>query len=113
MPEANQSIRVGSAANGFAALGDPTRLALLTMLSDGDARSITELSSGFDLSRQAITKHLRILEAEQLITGQRAGRETRFALQVKRLDDLGDFLQTVSQQWDQTLNRLREHLETE
>lgn len=113
LPKRKQTFDIKQAAAGFAALGDPTRLALLSKLSDGKHRSIAELTAGFDHSRQAISKHLRVLETEQLISGQRAGRETRFALRPERMGNLQDVLQTVSQQWDQTLGRLREHVETQ
>ncbi|MEM7359704.1 MAG: metalloregulator ArsR/SmtB family transcription factor [Pseudomonadota bacterium] len=111
MVDANQPGRTGQLASGFAALGDPTRLALLTTLTDGQARSITALTEGFKLSRQAISKHLRILEAEQLLACQRVGREMRFALRPERLNDLESFLQAVSHQWDLRLERLRDHVE--
>ena len=71
----------------FAALGDETRLALLARLSRGKASSITSLTEGSRLTRQAITKHLRVLQRAGLVRGVRQGRESRFELQPKRLDE--------------------------
>ena len=63
----------------FAALGDETRLALVARLSDGEPRSISQLTEGSKLSRQAITKHLRVLEEVGMVRSCRTGRESRFA----------------------------------
>jgi DNA-binding transcriptional ArsR family regulator len=91
----------------FAALGDPTRLSLLMKLSDGEARSIARLSSDTKLTRQAITKHLHVLEHAGLVSSIRVGRESRFAYQPEPVADAKSFLDAVSAQWDDALARLR------
>ena len=87
-------------APAFAALGDPTRLAMVITLSTGESHSIAELRQGSQLTRQAVTKHLRILEAEQLVASERQGREMRYTLQPQKIAELRDFLAAVSSHWD-------------
>jgi len=91
----------------FAALGDRTRLTLLTKLSSGTRFSIARLSKGSPLTRQAITKHLLVLEEVGLIRSVRQGRENLFELQPKRLDEARRTLEIISDQWDQALARLK------
>jgi DNA-binding transcriptional ArsR family regulator len=91
----------------FAALGDPTRLALLMKLSDGEARSIARLSSDTKLTRQAVTKHLHVLEHAGLVSSIRVGRESRFAYRPDPVAEVRSFLDAVSAQWDDALARLR------
>jgi DNA-binding transcriptional ArsR family regulator len=91
----------------FAALGDETRLALVARLSDGLAASISQLTEGSRLTRQAITKHLRVLERARIVHGVRAGRERMFELDPKPIDELKEYLERVSEEWDQALGRLK------
>ena len=91
----------------FAALGDPTRLSLVATLSAGGARSIASLSPGVPQTRQALTKHLRVLERAGLVESVRAGRETRFALRPQGVAAARSYLETVSAQWDDALGRLK------
>ena len=95
----------------FAALGDPTRLKLVDTLSDGAARSISELSGGFGTSRQAITKHLKVLESAGLVANDRVGRETRYRLEPEPVQAARDCLNRISQHWDDALCRLRAFVE--
>lgn len=95
----------------FAALGDGVRLTLLTRLSDGGLRSITTLSEDSSLTRQAITKHLRILEGVGLVRGIRRGRESLFQIESKRLTEASDLLGVISRQWDDALSRLKAFVE--
>lgn len=95
----------------FAALGDKTRLALVAQLGAGRAASITELSAGRRITRQAITKHLRVLQKAGLVRCSRAGRESRFELDPRPFEDMQDYLNHVSQQWDRALARLRAFVE--
>lgn len=95
----------------FAALGDPTRLSLLRTLSDGRARSIAALSADTALTRQAVTKHLHVLEGVGLVASTRIGRESRFAYRPEPLDDARRYLDLVSGQWDDALARLRAFVE--
>src|ERR1700743_1039125 len=75
-------------ARGFAALGDETRLALLGRLYDGRRRSISELTEGSKLTRQAITKHLRVLERVRVVHSVRAGRESLFEFNPQPMEEL-------------------------
>jgi DNA-binding transcriptional ArsR family regulator len=95
----------------FAALGDRTRLSLIERLSDGEPRSIAKLSGDTDLTRQAITKHLTVLEGAGLVSRMRAGRESRYAYRPEALAAAKAYLDAVSAQWDEALLRLREFVE--
>jgi len=94
-------------ARVFAALGDRTRLSLLAKLSDGQARSIARLSADTELTRQAITKHLRVLQNAGLVSSNRVGRESQFAFKPEPIVEVRSYLDRVSQQWDESLSRLR------
>jgi DNA-binding transcriptional ArsR family regulator len=91
----------------FAALGDVTRLALLRQLSDGERRSIASLSSGSKLTRQAVTKHLHVLEQAGLVSSSRRGRERSYAFRPEPVAQARTYLDQVSAQWDGALGRLR------
>lgn len=95
----------------FAALGSVTRLALLSRLGDGREYSITELTDGLDLTRQAISKHLQVLQHAGLVDRRRVGRESRFALRPDPVTEARDYLASVSDQWDQSISRLRDTVE--
>lgn len=95
----------------FAALGDETRLALVVRLSDGKPHSIAHLTEGSRLTRQAITKHLRVLEGAGLVRSVRAGRESLFEFQPEPLEEMKRYLNQVSEQWDQALLRLKSFVE--
>ena len=95
----------------FAALGDPVRLALLEALADGRARSIAELAHGLPITRQGVTKHLRVLERAGVLAVERAGRETRFRVETEALATARDYLVRVAQGWDDALLRLKAHVE--
>jgi len=90
-----------------AALGDETRLSLVTTLSGGEPRSIAQLTGGSRMSRQAITKHLRVLESAGIVHSVRTGRESRFEFDPQPLNELHEYLDRVSAQWDQVLSRLK------
>jgi DNA-binding transcriptional ArsR family regulator len=98
-------------ASVFAALGDETRLSVLTRLANGRAQSISRLTAGTNLTRQAVTKHLRVLEIAGVVRGVRVGRESQFALEPKAIDDVRDYLERVSKQWDDALARLKSLVE--
>ena len=99
------------AANTFAALGDSTRLSLVTRLCDGSQSSISELSSGSNLTRQAITKHLRVLEDAGIVSSRKSGRESLYALNPISLHDATAYIDVVSREWDQALGRLKSFVE--
>jgi DNA-binding transcriptional ArsR family regulator len=108
---ASVSTALKARAEIFAALGDATRLSVLDRLSRGTPQSIVRLTAGTRLTRQAVTKHLRVLEAAGVVRSVRAGRESLFALDPKPIDDLRRYLETVSAQWDDALARLKAFVE--
>jgi len=95
----------------FSALGDETRLRLVGELSRGAPRSISQLTGASRLTRQAITKHLRVLERAGLVRGVRRGRESLFALEPAPLADARRYLDMVAAQWDRALERLKDLVE--
>jgi DNA-binding transcriptional ArsR family regulator len=95
----------------FAALGDKTRLALMAKLSTGQPSSIAQLTTGSRLTRQAISKHLRVLQRAGIVHSIRAGREIRFSLDLRPIGEMQDYLDLISRQWDQALARLRAFVE--
>lgn len=107
----SQAARESEPAPVFAALGDETRLALVAKLSSGAPRSISELTEGSALTRQGITKHLRILEKAGIVHGIRIGRESRFELNPAPITEVKEYLDQVSKQWDQALSRLKSFVE--
>jgi DNA-binding transcriptional ArsR family regulator len=98
-------------ASVFAALGDETRLSVLAQLANGRAQSISSLTAGTRLTRQGVTKHLRVLEGAGVVRSIRVGRESQFAFEPKPLDDARAYLERVSQQWDDALARLKAYVE--
>ncbi len=92
-------------ARVFAALGDRTRLALLTRLGRWGPMSITGLTSGANMTRQAIAKHLGVLERASLVRGYRRGRESLWEIEPERLETARRYLDFVSRRWDETLER--------
>ncbi|MFT3712435.1 MAG: metalloregulator ArsR/SmtB family transcription factor [Archangium sp.] len=95
----------------FAALGDETRLSMLGKLSREGPQSIARLSAGSDVTRQAITKHLRVLEDAGLVSSKRDGREAVFAVEPEGFERSKELLDLISRRWDETLERLREFVE--
>jgi DNA-binding transcriptional ArsR family regulator len=95
----------------FAALGDKTRLSLVAQLCGGQPRSISQLTRGSRLTRQAITKHLRVLEGAGVVRSVRSGRESLFEFHPEPLGELKKYLDLVSEQWDQALSRLKSFVE--
>jgi DNA-binding transcriptional ArsR family regulator len=100
-----------NSASVFAALGDETRLSVLARLGTGTPQSISRLTEGTRLSRQAVTKHLRVLEAAGVVTSSRAGRESLFELEPRPIDEARKYLDDVSRQWDDALGRLKSFVE--
>ena len=95
----------------FAALGDETRLSLVARLGGGSAQSITQLTAKSRLTRQAITKHLRMIEDAGLVHSAQAGRESVWQLESKRLEYAQRYLREISTEWDQALIRLKRFVE--
>ena len=105
--------KVTEAVPVFAALGDATRLTLLSRLSVGGPLSITRLSEGTGVTRQAITRHLQTLGRAGLVRDARWGRERVFALDLKRLEKARRYLDDVAAQWDAAAGRLKAFVEEE
>ena len=105
MPSAAAVLR--TRASVFAALGDETRLGLLAKLTNGEPLSIARLTEGTKLTRQAVTKHLRVLEDVGVVFSVKAGRESRFALDPRPIVSAQEYLEHVSRQWDTALARLK------
>jgi DNA-binding transcriptional ArsR family regulator len=111
-PANNELLAQGGAyAPVFAALGDPTRLSLIATLCGGPPCSISKLTEDTKLTRQAVTKHLRVLQQARLVRNARAGRESRFAFNPEPIEALREYLDRVSRQWDDALERLRTFVE--
>ena len=95
----------------FFALGDETRLAVVRKLGGGVALSATALSDGAHVTRQAIAKHLQVLEGAGVVTHEKHGREVLYALRARRLDEAQAFLAAISAGWDRAIGRLRRMVE--
>ena len=99
------------AAPLFAALGDATRLRLVTQLGEDGPASIAALTKGGGLTRQAVTKHLYVLEKAGLVSCARLGRESLWRLERQRLADARAWLDQRSRDWDARIDRLRAWVE--
>ena len=96
----------------FAALGDDTRLSLIDKLFNSHGpQSISQLAAGSTLTRQAITKHLHVLEGVGVLHHARVGRERLFAVKLEPFQELQAYLDRVSGQWEDALVRLQFHVE--
>lgn len=106
-----RSLSVERAAPLFAALGDPTRLRIVARLSGDGPSSISQLTDAVDVSRQAVSKHLRVLEDVGLIDSTHEGRERIVRMRPARLEDARTHLAQISAQWDSAIDRLRRFVE--
>lgn len=104
---------LASVAPVFTALGDETRLHLVSRLCQEGPLSITRLAEGTALTRQAVTKHLRVLGAAGLAGSRRHGREQHWHVEARRLAEVKRLLTQVSAQWDGALGRLAAFVERE
>jgi DNA-binding transcriptional ArsR family regulator len=96
----------------FSALGDEMRLRLIAVLCMGGAMSITQLTSGTDISRQAVTKHLNVLAAAGLVRGIKIGREHLWEFEPSQLEEARRSLESIARQWDEALARLKAAVES-
>jgi DNA-binding transcriptional ArsR family regulator len=103
--------RLATRALIFAALGDETRLLVLARLSDGRPQSISRLTAGTSLTRQAVTKHLQVLANAGVVRNVRSGRENLFELEPQPIEEVRNYLDQVSRQWDDALRRLKAQVE--
>ena len=95
----------------FAALGDEVRLALVRRLCEEGPKSISSLANGSRITRQAVTKHLRVMEKAGLARCRRSGRESVWELETSRLEDAKRYLDRISHDWDDALLRLKRFVE--
>ncbi|MBU2099563.1 MAG: metalloregulator ArsR/SmtB family transcription factor [Gammaproteobacteria bacterium] len=95
----------------FAALGDNTRLGLLTRLQDGQPHAIVELTEGTGLTRQAVSKHLHILANAGLVVSRKTGRESRYVFDAHGIQKAQAYLDMASAQWDAAIMRLKNFVE--
>ena len=100
-----------NSATVFAALGDQTRLQLVSRLSQDGPLSITKLTGGFPMTRQAITKHLRVLERAGVVRGAPEGREIVWRVERRQLAQAKRDLDAIARQWEGTLQRLKKFVE--
>lgn len=112
-PPRAAAANLARAAPVFAALGDRTRLHIVARLCEGGPQSITRLTDGARVSRQAVTKHLHALAGAGLVRSERSGRERIWELQPKRLAEVRQDLARISRQWDEAIVRLRSFVETD
>jgi DNA-binding transcriptional ArsR family regulator len=99
------------AAHVFAALGDETRLRLVARLTSGEPLSISQLSTGTRMTRQAVTKHLHVLEKVGVAKGHRRGREQLWQLNPAQLREAERRLDRIAGQWEDALARLKASVE--
>jgi DNA-binding transcriptional ArsR family regulator len=102
-----QRRRTETPAPVFAALGDENRLRLLARLGRGEPMSISRLTAGSGITRQGVTKHLRVLAGAGLVRSSRRGKESLWRLERRRLDEARRSLDMISKQWDQSLGKLK------
>jgi DNA-binding transcriptional ArsR family regulator len=113
MRASNAARTLRESAPVFAALGDETRLRLVARLCDEGPQSIAKLTEGSDVSRQAVTKHLRVLEDAGVVRGSREGRESVWEIEPRRLEAARRSLDLISSRWDSAIERLHVMVERE
>lgn len=109
--KAGPAARLVDSAPLFAVLADRTRLSLILRLSEDGPASIVRLTLGSGISRQAVTKHLRVMQHSGLVRSERHGRETLWQLDQRRLRGIRRYLALISKQWDDALARLQSLVE--
>lgn len=97
----------------FAALADPTRRRLVRDLAIEGPKTATMLASEYPITRQAILKHLAVLERARLVCIQKRGREKRYVLTPEPLTELEQFVRHIEAVWDARLLRLKDYVENE
>jgi DNA-binding transcriptional ArsR family regulator len=109
------ALQIGDAAAVFAALGDPTRLAVVRRLCAAGPQSIAQLTDGAhaNVTRQAITKHLIALADAGLVRDRKRGRERIFELEPRRLVTARSWIDQISLEWDSAIDRLRKLVEAD
>lgn len=111
MKARSAALKIEQKATIFAALGDPTRLSLVSKLTDKQSHSISTLTEGTDITRQAVTKHLTVLENVGLVSKIKNGRESLYELNPVPLKSIREYLDVISLQWEDSLSRLKHFVE--
>ncbi len=93
----------------FTALSDPTRREVVRLLA-GEGSTVTELASELPVTRQAVAKHLAVLEEAGLVSATTQGRQRRYRLTPGPLTDAMEWMADVGDEWDERLASLRSHL---
>jgi DNA-binding transcriptional ArsR family regulator len=91
----------------WAAVGDPTRRQLLDVLLGLGEATATRLARELPVTRQAVTKHLAVLDRAGLVEGRRDGRELRYTVQAVRLDEVSDAMARVAAGWEERLAAIK------
>ena len=105
--ETGRRQRLRNSAPIFAALGDETRLRLIAVLCAGGAVSIAQLTSGTEITRQAVTKHLHVLADAGLVRDLKVGRERLWEFEPTQLEEARRSLEVIARQWDHALEKLK------
>lgn len=103
--------RLTASAPVFAALGDPQRILLVSRLCQSGPLSVARLTEGTGITRQAVTKHLHVLEGAGLARSEKSGRETIWTLDQRPLQKAREQLDSIARQWDAAIERLRAFVE--
>lgn len=98
-------------ASVFAALGDPTRLKLVAVLCAGGAFSIAQLTANTDISRQGVTKHLRVLADAGVVRDVKQGRERLWQLEPGQIEEARRTLEIIGKEWEVALAKLKSFVE--
>jgi len=99
-------------AETFRAISDPTRRAILDLLRD-ETRTVSALAAGFDVSRPAISQHLKILRGAGLVRERKQGRQRYYSLHAQPLRAVDAWLQAYRRAWERNLLGLKEYVEAE
>jgi DNA-binding transcriptional ArsR family regulator len=102
--------RARASADVFHAVADPTRRAILDRLR-GRAVAVAELAAGFDMTRPAVSKHLRVLRQANLVREERDGRQRVYRLDPAPLRDVSQWVESYRTFWSANLASLKRHLE--
>ncbi|MDQ5895159.1 MAG: hypothetical protein QG596_1420 [Actinomycetota bacterium] len=97
----------------FAALGDPTRLNVLSLVGESDGPTATALAGRVGVSRPAVVKHLKVLEGAGLVTREKQGRDVRFHIESSTLETTATWLEERAAAWADQLKSLKQLAELE
>ncbi|HTM83448.1 MAG TPA: metalloregulator ArsR/SmtB family transcription factor [Mycobacterium sp.] len=95
----------------FGVLGDPTRLRMISRLCDGGPCSTSQVAQAVPVTRQAVAKHLQLMESAGLVSSRRRGRERIWTVRTEPLAEASDYLTGLSRRWDAAIDRLRAYVE--